>query len=96
MTEESELTGKRLRTPRAAAVAGILFSLLLGTSLFLLRLAATGSLAGTKPLAEVDPRRVDVALQLIPFAGIAFLWFIGVIRDRIGDREDRFRQLMRQ
>jgi len=24
------------------------------------------------------------------FAGIAFLWFIGVIRDRLGDLEDRF------
>ena len=89
MTEEAELTGKRLRTPRAAAVAGILFSLLLGTSLFLLRLATMGSLAGSKPLAEVDPRRVDVALQLIPFAGIAFLWFIGVLRDRLSHREDR-------
>ncbi len=27
---------------------------------------------------------------MLPFAGIAFLWFIGVVRDRIGDREDRF------
>ena len=26
----------------------------------------------------------------MPFAGIAFLWFIGVVRDRIGQREDRF------
>ena len=26
----------------------------------------------------------------IPFAGIAFLWFIGVIRDQLGQREDRF------
>ncbi|HEY1626945.1 MAG TPA: hypothetical protein VGG16_24435, partial [Streptosporangiaceae bacterium] len=33
---------------------------------------------------------VDVALSLVPFAGIAFLWFIGVLRDRIGRREDRF------
>ena len=31
-----------------------------------------------------------IALNLVPFAGIAFLWFIGVIRDRVGDREDRF------
>ena len=31
-----------------------------------------------------------IALNPIPFAGIAFLWFIGVIRDRIGGREDRF------
>jgi Na+/phosphate symporter len=33
---------------------------------------------------------VIVALNLVPFAGIAFLWFIGVIRDRLGDYEDRF------
>ena len=33
---------------------------------------------------------VVLALNLLPFAGIAFLWFIGVVRDRIGDSEDRF------
>jgi hypothetical protein len=33
---------------------------------------------------------VAIALNLVPFAGIAFLWFIGVVRDRIGGREDRF------
>jgi hypothetical protein len=33
---------------------------------------------------------VAIALNLVPFAGIAFLWFIGVLRDRIGEREDRF------
>jgi hypothetical protein len=26
----------------------------------------------------------------VPFAGIAFLWFIGVLRDRLGQLEDRF------
>jgi hypothetical protein len=26
----------------------------------------------------------------VPFAGVAFLWFIGVLRDRLGQREDRF------
>ena len=26
----------------------------------------------------------------MPFAGIAFLWFIGVLRDRIGEAEDKF------
>jgi hypothetical protein len=35
-------------------------------------------------------REVEIALNLLPFAGIAFLWFIGVIRDRLGDLEDRF------
>ena len=40
-----------------------------------------------------DSRRraaVAIALNLIPFAGIAFLWFVGVLRDRIGERVDRF------
>jgi hypothetical protein len=29
-------------------------------------------------------------MNLVPFAGIAFLWFVGVLRDRLGTREDRF------
>ena len=40
-----------------------------------------------------DPAKrasVGLAINLVPFAGIAFLWFIGVIRDRIGAHEDRF------
>ena len=36
------------------------------------------------------PGRISLALNLVPYAGIAFLWFIGVIRDRLGDLEDRF------
>ena len=39
---------------------------------------------------NADRRRLLVALHLVPFAGIAFLWFVGVVRDRIGDAEDRF------
>jgi len=31
-----------------------------------------------------------LGLNLIPFAGIAFLWFIAVLRDRLGELEDRF------
>jgi hypothetical protein len=29
-------------------------------------------------------------MNLRPFSGIAFLWFIGVIRNRLGNLEDRF------
>jgi len=84
--------GSPLRTPRAAAVAGIVFSVLLISALVLLRLSvpADPRVAGTW---LTDPGRrtaVEIALNLIPFAGIAFLWFIGVLRDRIGQREDRF------
>jgi hypothetical protein len=29
-------------------------------------------------------------MNLVPFAGVAFLWFVGVLRDRLGPREDQF------
>ncbi len=35
-------------------------------------------------------QRITIALGLMPFAGIAYLWFIGVVRDKLGDYEDRF------
>jgi hypothetical protein len=81
-----------LRTPRAAAVAGIIFSVLSITALTLLRLSASASPAvGGVWLTDSGHRAaVAVGLNLVPFAGIAFLWFIGVLRDRIGEREDRF------
>jgi hypothetical protein len=33
---------------------------------------------------------VLTATKLMPFAGITFLWFIGVVRDNLGRYEDRF------
>lgn len=74
---------RSLRTPRAAGIAGVVFAVLLSTALALLRLAARSGLGLTDA-------KVAIAPQLFPFAGIAFLWFIGVVRDRIGEREDRF------
>jgi hypothetical protein len=41
---------------------------------------------------ETNAGTVSLALALIPYAGIAFLWFIGLIRDRLGDHEDRYFQ----
>ncbi len=81
-----------LRTPRAAAVAGIAFSALLISSLVLLRVSvpAESALPGTWLTDSGKRTAVAIGLNLIPFAGIAFLWFIGVIRDRIGAHEDRF------
>jgi len=81
-----------LRTPRAAAVAGIVFSILLIIVFVLLRISVPGNPAVPGAWLSDSARRtaVIVALNLVPFAGIAFLWFIGVIRDRIGDREDKF------
>ena len=84
--------GSPLRTPRAAAVAGIIFSVLLITALTLLRLSAPPSpaIAGIWLTDPGHRAAVAIGLNLVPFAGIAFLWFIGVVRDRIGEREDRF------
>jgi hypothetical protein len=77
-----------MKTPRAAAVAGILFSVLLTTTLVLLRI----SVPVTSEVTKLGSRTsvVVLALNLMPFAGIAFLWFIGVVRDRLGAYEDRF------
>jgi hypothetical protein len=84
--------GSQLRTPRAAAVAGIIFSLLLISALVLLRISAPADpgKAGAWLTDSSGRTAVAVSLNLVPFAGIAFLWFIGVLRDRIGGREDRF------
>ena len=84
--------GSTLRTPRAAAVAGIIFSVLLIAALVLLRVSvpANPAVPGAWLTDSRHRAQVAIALNLVPFAGIAFLWFIGVLRDRIGDREDRF------
>jgi hypothetical protein len=33
---------------------------------------------------------LTLSLHLVPFAGLAFLWFIGVLRNRMGALEDQF------
>jgi len=83
--------GSPLRAPRAAAVAGIIFSVLLLSAMVLLRVSvpAHPSVPGEWLTDSRRRTAVVVALNLIPFAGIAFLWFVGVVRDRIGEREDR-------
>lgn len=83
------LGGRQLRTPRAAALAGVVYALLHGTSLVLLWVAIPEQpTADATLLREADT--ISVALTLMPFAGIAFLWFMGVVRDRLGALEDRF------
>jgi hypothetical protein len=89
--DEEVASSRALRTPRAAAVAGVLFALLLTSALVLVRTAVPGGPGDGSFLADPGRRRqIILALNLVPFSGIAFLWFIGVVRDRIGEREDRF------
>ena len=92
MAYQEPITVTSLRTPRAAAAAGIIFSLLLGLALVLIIVSVPSDPATAGAWLTDSSRRAPIALalNLVPFAGIAFLWFIGVVRDRIGQREDRF------
>lgn len=88
----SEIVRERLRTPRAAAVAGILFAVFFSVTVVLIRLAVPEELAGPEAAEWVQARagQISLALTLVPFAGIAFLWFMGVVRSRLGEHEDQF------
>jgi hypothetical protein len=86
----ARLTHAQLRTPRAAGVAGILFSLLLFATFVLLRLSVPGDPFEPGAWLGGSLQYVTLAMNLVPFAGVAFLWFVGVLRDRLGEREDQF------
>ena len=90
MNQEKSIIQARATTPRAAAIAGILFSLLLIASLVLVRISVPANPQDAGAWLSGGWKNVDLALNLLPFAGIAFLWFIGVVRDRLGQHEDRF------
>lgn len=83
---------QRLKSPRAAAVAGILFAVLFTTGIVLIRTAVPDDItaANASTWAAASGTTISLALNLVPFAGIAFLWFMGVIRDRLGELEDQF------
>lgn len=88
--ERETLTFARLKTPKAAALAGIVFSLLMFTIFGLLHGSIPMDPLDTGAWLAADRPRIAFALNLVPFAGVAFLWFIGVLRDRLGQQEDRF------
>ena len=92
MNQRVTLTRQALKTPRAAAVAGIIFAVLFTISLALIGLAIPEELRGSTTAAwlQGNTTTLTLALTLVPFAGIAFLWFIGVVRDRLGKSEDQF------
>jgi hypothetical protein len=91
MTQHRPTTGlHRLSTPRAAALAGVLFAVLFGVAIALIRSALPEGAAPGSQWLDAGSTRLKVASLLIPFAGIAFLWFIGVVRDGFGSYEDKF------
>lgn len=90
MTHAEPPIRRPLNSPRAAALAGVLFAVLFTTALVLLRTSLPDTLAGdTDWLESGRTTRLTIALGMVPFAGIAFLWFMGVVRDRFKDAEDQ-------
>ena len=79
-------------TPRGVAVSGLVFSILFTISLTLIRLAVPAD--PTDPGAWIAVSRlremIRWGLYLVPFAGIAFLWFMAALRSRVGLLEDRY------
>jgi hypothetical protein len=89
MDDTVTIARTHLRSPRAAAIAGILFSVLLTTAFLLILSSVPKDPLESGAWLSTNPRRVVIAINLMPFAGVAFLWFIGVLRDRLGNAEDR-------
>jgi hypothetical protein len=89
MRDEVISTRKRLTTPRAAAVAGIAFAVLFTASMVLIGLSIPAEAGDRGAWLQEEGDRVTLALSLMPFSGIAFLWFVGVVRDRLGAFEDQ-------
>jgi hypothetical protein len=88
-TRTPMLTASFWRSRRSAAIAGIVFAVLLLTGLTMMRIALS---EGSLQELQTDAQRrslIQLSLHLVPFAGIAFLWFIGVVREQLGNVEDR-------
>lgn len=85
---------RALRSIEAAAIAGLLHSglSLFATSLFL---SAPDPADGDQMITEWylddgNQRRLILAVNLLTISSIMFIWFVAVIRRRVGERENRF------
>ena len=79
---------RAVEAPRAAAIAGLAAAALYVGAISLLRDLPVFDSSDAE-VAEWFASGADTAwmvgaLFLLPFAGIAFLWFIAVVRDQIG------------
>ena len=90
MSSSSQPGLRQLTTPRAAAMAGVIFALLFGAVLILIRTKMPEGVAGSAAWLDSRGSAIATATKLMPFAGISFLWFIAVVRDGLGRYEDKF------
>lgn len=90
MAQERLKIYARLRAPKAAAIAGIIFAVLIFTSIVLLLISLPENPRESMGWLAANQTNLLLVSSLVPFAGIAFLWFMGVVRDHLGDQEDQF------
>jgi hypothetical protein len=92
MTSSSLAT--KLRSIEAAAIAGLAYAVLTTVALVLLAAPPAPSASDaaiTDWYSDPDNRNLlTIGLGLSITAAIAFLWFVAVIRRRVGSREDQF------
>jgi hypothetical protein len=89
----AEVTAKverRAATLVAGAVAGILFAVLFGVSVTIISGTMTDVTDDSGAWLELSSGAFRFAIALVPFAGLFFLWFIAVARERLGRFEDQF------
>lgn len=87
---KTHVSNRNLRTPRAAAIAGIIFAILFGASYILIQISIPSLTDTPADWIKDGTESLTLGLSFLPFAGIAFIWFLGVIRDRMGYLEDQF------
>ena len=90
MAEQKSRAVHSLTTPRAAALAGVLFAVLFGVAIVLIRSSLPETAQPGARWIDDGHDKIKLASELMPFAGICFLWFIGVVRANLGRYEDKF------
>jgi len=81
---------REIRSPRAAALAGIVFSVLMFIIMISTYSAHVQPEVVTREWLHNWAKTASLVIALVPFAGIAFLWFTGVVRDQLSYQEGRF------
>ena len=81
---------RRAATPLAGAAAGMLFAVLFTISVSIIVTSMHELPTDTGSWLDTDAGRFKFAIGLMPFAGLFFLWFIAVARERLGQFEDQF------
>ena len=90
-TTKTERTLAKIRSPRAAAINGIVFSVLIIIFMIFFQGLVTGSSGNINiEWLEKHSATASLILALVPFIGISFLWFTAVLRDWLDIQEDRF------